>query len=460
LNQLESLKEEYLKNKKEYDDLIKKMEQQDNIIKELDNERDEFQMEVDKKTERIVELEDLIKVLKDNELKSKQDYTSLRDQIDVLTSHLTEQDKEMISQSRQFSQLQSENNELMNTCQRYEEEIRNNNADVASLTKENQILNKELTDYANSKNEMDEEIKILTEKVNYLDQLVLTKDQEREQIMLSYKKLINEHEKLDVTYKYSTEENNNARVELILQGKQVDHLNQLVKEYSEQISQLKMDIQAYDNQITNLNRSLQTSDREIRQLETDKEKLIKEIVASRDLNLMMDRTKDEVQKEYIIETNGLPTIESLYDDEEVCQVIDCKLGRSLQPIARPGSLTENYDEYAFKFMGYLHEFLYGDKEASEVLNKINDLTKIYSISLNSSTKSGLIIFILTMIISVLMVSSFGLISIKKYSKYFNFIDNQSWLLIFIGYILSLIVIPITQYGEIKNYKCQLNFILI
>jgi len=58
---------------------------------------------------------------------------------------------------------------------------------------------------------MDKEIKILTEKVNYLDQLVLTKDQEKEQIMLSYKKLINEHEKLDVTYKYSTEENNNAR---------------------------------------------------------------------------------------------------------------------------------------------------------------------------------------------------------------------------------------------------------
>jgi len=33
------------------------MEQQDGIIKDLDNERDEFQMEVDKKAERIVELE-------------------------------------------------------------------------------------------------------------------------------------------------------------------------------------------------------------------------------------------------------------------------------------------------------------------------------------------------------------------------------------------------------------------
>jgi len=36
---------------------VKKIEQQNTIIQELDNERDEFQMEVDKKTEKIVELE-------------------------------------------------------------------------------------------------------------------------------------------------------------------------------------------------------------------------------------------------------------------------------------------------------------------------------------------------------------------------------------------------------------------
>ena len=39
-------------------------------------------------------------------------------------------------------------------------------------------------------------------------------------------------------------------MELILQGKQMDQLNQMVKEYSEEINQLKMDVQAYDNQIT------------------------------------------------------------------------------------------------------------------------------------------------------------------------------------------------------------------
>jgi len=122
---------------------VKKIEQQNTIIQELDNERDEFQMEVDKKTEKIVELEgiynyyfncniiiffinifyiflyilEFIQVLKDNELKSKQEFTSLRDQVDLLTSHLNEQDKEVIGQSRQLSQLKSENDELINTCQ-------------------------------------------------------------------------------------------------------------------------------------------------------------------------------------------------------------------------------------------------------------------------------------------------------------------------------------------------------
>ena len=51
------MQEEYVKNKNEFENLIKKIEQQNTIIKELDNERDEFQMEVDKKTEKIVELE-------------------------------------------------------------------------------------------------------------------------------------------------------------------------------------------------------------------------------------------------------------------------------------------------------------------------------------------------------------------------------------------------------------------
>ena len=171
-------------------------------------------------------------------------------------------------------------------------------------------------------------------------------------------------------------------------------------------------------------------------------------------------TSYDVQKKYTIEKKVLPTIESLFFDMEVCKAIDCELGRSLQPIARPGSLTENYDEYAFKVKNYLHEFYYGDKDASEVLNKINDITKIYHISLDSSTKSGLIIFIVTIVIMLLIMSSFAFLFVEKHKIFFEYFNMNSWIMIFIGFILGLLDIPITQIGEIDNYKCTFNFILI
>jgi len=171
-------------------------------------------------------------------------------------------------------------------------------------------------------------------------------------------------------------------------------------------------------------------------------------------------TSYDVQKNYSIEKKVLPTIESLFFDLEVCKAVDCELGRSLQPIARPGSLTENYDEYAFKVKNYLHEFYYGDKDAAEVLNKINDLTKIYHIALDSSTTSGLIVFIVTIVIALFIVSSYACLFVEKQKIFFEYLNTKSWTMIFIGFILGLLTIPTTQLGEIENYKCTLNFTLI
>ena len=170
-------------------------------------------------------------------------------------------------------------------------------------------------------------------------------------------------------------------------------------------------------------------------------------------------TSYEVQKEYIIKSKRLPAIDKLYEDENVCQVIDCELGKSIQLLARPGTLTADYDEYSFQFSSYIKEFLFGDKEASDILSKVNDITKINYISLNNS-KAAFIIFIIAIVITIVMISSFTFLFIEKFKKYFKFLSTKSWSVIFIGFIMRLIVIPITQYGKLEDYKCQLNFILI
>jgi len=115
-------------------------------------------------------------------------------------------------------------------------------------------------------------------------------------------------------------------------------------------------------------------------------------------------TSFETQK-YLVTKHFLASgIKSLYDDEDVCKIVNCELIKNIQFIARPSSLTNNYNEYSTTFRNYLYEFLYGDKNAEEVLNKINDITKIYKISIKlSHSSSGLIIFIINMIICIITI---------------------------------------------------------
>eukprot|EP00833_Pecoramyces_ruminatium_P005518 jgi/Orpsp1_1/1179550/evm.model.c7180000069828.1 len=95
-------------------------------------------------------------------------------------------------------------------------------------------------------------------------------------------------------------------------------------------------------------------------------------------------TSKEFQKELIRKNISVTGINDLYDDEEICKILDCELIKSVQPIARPVSLYTSYDEYSFKVQKFLGEFLYGNRTASEVLNDIENLTKIYYIPFISS----------------------------------------------------------------------------
>lgn len=171
-------------------------------------------------------------------------------------------------------------------------------------------------------------------------------------------------------------------------------------------------------------------------------------------------TSRETQKNNFLKDGFVPAIPDLFFDPDVCKKENCELYRGLQPIARPGSLTDNYDQYSLKYRQYMREFLYEDSSAVEVLDKINELTKIYYISLDTSTTpEGLIILIITMIMATFMIFSLTFLFIKNTNKYFNLLNTESWLLVMLGFILYLSSI-ITEYGELDNLKCELNFILI
>lgn len=121
---------------------------------------------------------------------------------------------------------------------------------------------------------------------------------------------------------------------------------------------------------------------------------------------------------------------------------------------------KDYTELSKKFRNYVYEFLYGDKTASYVLNKVNDITRIYYLSLNTeSTPFGLIFFTIFLVLAVITILTSITFSIKYFQKSFSFLSTSYWYIIEIG-LLCHICANFVDIGEVTINKCNLKLFLI
>jgi len=171
-------------------------------------------------------------------------------------------------------------------------------------------------------------------------------------------------------------------------------------------------------------------------------------------------TSKEVKKELSLNFSILPGIDSLYDDEELCKIMDCELFKNIQPVVRPTKENENYDDYSIKFRNYVYDYIYGNKSAKDVLKKIVDLRKIYSVSLDTNeTSIGLIFFCILCSIICIMIFSLIFIYIPSFKPFFTFIPNDFWILSITG-IIMIFCIGFTEMGNINVFKCHLRLYLL
>ncbi|ORX84161.1 periplasmic binding protein-like II [Anaeromyces robustus] len=171
-------------------------------------------------------------------------------------------------------------------------------------------------------------------------------------------------------------------------------------------------------------------------------------------------TSKDIQKKIITEKKLISAMTSLYDEEDICNVVDCEFFKSLQPIGRPITKMLDYNSYSEKFRNYIYEYLYGDKTPEEVLKRIDDITKTYYISLKTNDSSvGLIFFIVACIISTIILLSLIFLFFESYSKYFEILRSDFWVISMIGLIL-IIFSGFTELEGVTSMKCHLKVILI
>lgn len=162
---------------------------------------------------------------------------------------------------------------------------------------------------------------------------------------------------------------------------------------------------------------------------------------------------DTVQKEIIIKKLHLASaLNKLYDDEEVCSITNCNLMKEIQPMIRPSNSIKYYDKFSSNVVTYLYEFLSKKKTANEILNNINDILKIYYLSIK--TKGGVITLIILIFILLLILLSLVLLFIPNFKKYFKFLSKDLWIIYSLGSIMMTIGL-FSFFGKQNDINCNI-----
>jgi len=170
----------------------------------------------------------------------------------------------------------------------------------------------------------------------------------------------------------------------------------------------------------------------------------------------------ETQKKYIINNFLYSAMTELYDEEDVCSIIECNVIKEASPLAVENNDIDYFadDIYIAKYRDYLLDYIYKDKPLSDAITKIDDMRKIYKFSLTTSdSSSGLITFIIFLVISVCMILSLIFIFIKKFEPRFGFLSKDSWVLTTLGSVI-LMSSMVTLYGKTSSVNCHIKVTLI
>eukprot|EP00833_Pecoramyces_ruminatium_P005660 jgi/Orpsp1_1/1179692/evm.model.c7180000070363.1 len=168
-------------------------------------------------------------------------------------------------------------------------------------------------------------------------------------------------------------------------------------------------------------------------------------------------SSEAFQKNFIVKQSHLySSISKLYDDNEVCQVINCDMMKEIQFYLRPSSVMQNYDDFSNRAVKIFYEFLDGKKSIEDTLNGIEDINKIYYFTMKSIP--GAIIMVLLNFLFLLVVLSTSMLFIPKIkNKYFNLLSIDLWIVYTIGTILMFST-NFEYFGKQSTGKCMIRHV--
>ncbi|KAJ3322105.1 hypothetical protein HDV06_003556 [Boothiomyces sp. JEL0866] len=269
------------------------------LLTQIDKERDGFQNQLDQSLENLADLREKYDSVSLSYKEALKERDSHLGQIETLTKHLNQQDLHVNELQGKLDELQAIKLRLESQLNQYKNENNQLGSDLMAITRENQILNSELTIATQTRDQYQAELRDCDIQIQQLNKLILGKDTEHQQLIITYHKVINDHEKLELILRSSTEEMNNLKMEIVMRDKRIHQLQEHLDQLSQEVTKYKIDNNAHEKQESNLSRTLATAERNIKQLEMDKSRLQKEIDVCRELTQTINRSKEDINQRFI-----------------------------------------------------------------------------------------------------------------------------------------------------------------
>jgi len=173
------------------------------------------------------------------------------------------------------------------------------------------------------------------------------------------------------------------------------------------------------------------------------------------LEVLKYAVSKEFQRDVIVKELGYFTaLEELYHDPETCSYHPfCDFLNNVQYYLRPSGTMKNYKEFSRRTVKYFHELLDGKLTPRQLLNKIEDINKYYTI--NTKSTLGLILLVITSIIMCCVIGTTCLIFVKKLKHYFKFLTTDLWIIYALGSVFLLCSV-LSYFNETTELKCALR----
>ncbi|RGB24192.1 hypothetical protein C1646_510937 [Rhizophagus diaphanus] len=166
--------------------------------------------------------------------KMEQELSSIRDRFQQVNQKLIEREKAFENLKKENDEIIIERDKLLAELQ-YLDQYDSALDDITKVTKGSKILIK-LTEVTKNRNQLLVKLEEKENHVKYLNNLIVTKDQEKEILMGSYHKLLNEQQN-------SSQNNNNLKMEIFLRDRKAQ---QLQKTLEEEIKHHKAELLNYE----------------------------------------------------------------------------------------------------------------------------------------------------------------------------------------------------------------------